>query len=163
MELENIIVQKKNHIAIVTLNHPPVNAWNLGTARDFEKVIDDVEKDENIRVIIITGGGEKSFSAGFDISRGDPLGLMSVSNDGFAYLTGVLQGLADELCQGKLVLALEGGYDLQGLQSGTAAVLRELRDDKGLSSQSRKALANAAPPLIALDHALATARRYWPV
>ena len=67
MELENIILEKKDHIAIVTLNHPPVNAWNLGTARDFENAIDDVENDENVRVVIITGGGEKSFSAGFDI------------------------------------------------------------------------------------------------
>jgi enoyl-CoA hydratase/carnithine racemase len=77
MELENIILEKKDHIAVVTLNHPPVNAWDLGTTRDFEKAIDDVEKDENIRVVIITGGGDKSFSAGFDIkdaANGEKIG-----------------------------------------------------------------------------------------
>ena len=77
MELENVILEKKDHIAIITLNHPPVNAWNLGTARDFEKAVDDVEKDGNIRVVIITGGGEKSFSAGFDIkdaANGEQIG-----------------------------------------------------------------------------------------
>jgi len=77
MELENITIEKNDHIAVVTLNHPPVNAWDLGTARDFEKAVDDVEKDENVRVVIITGGGEKSFSAGFDIkdaANGEKIG-----------------------------------------------------------------------------------------
>jgi enoyl-CoA hydratase/carnithine racemase len=77
MELENAILEKKEHIAVVTLNHPPVNAWDLGTAQDFEKAIDDVEKDDDIRAVIITGGGEKSFSAGFDIkdaANGEKIG-----------------------------------------------------------------------------------------
>jgi len=77
MELENIILDKKDHVAVITLNHPPVNAWNLGTAEDFKKAIDDVENDANIRVVIITGGGEKSFSAGFDIkdaANGEKIG-----------------------------------------------------------------------------------------
>jgi len=68
MELENIILEKKENIAIITLNHPPVNAWNWGLMQDFETAIDDVEKDKNVRVVIITGGGEKAFSAGFDLS-----------------------------------------------------------------------------------------------
>jgi len=67
MKLENVILDKKEHVAVVTLNHQPVNAWNLALAQDFEKVINDVENDENIRVVIITGGGEKAFSAGFDV------------------------------------------------------------------------------------------------
>lgn len=102
-------------------------------------------------------------SAGFDISLGDPLGAMSVSRSGFAYLTGVLQDLAAELCQGRLILALEGGYDLDGLRSGVDAVLREMYDGDGLSEQNRKILATASPPLISLDQAMQTAKKYWPV
>jgi enoyl-CoA hydratase/carnithine racemase len=68
MELENIRLEKKNSIAIITLNHPPVNAWNLATMNDFARVIDNVETDTETRVVIITGGGEKAFSAGFDVS-----------------------------------------------------------------------------------------------
>ncbi len=68
MELDNIIVEKNEHVAIVTINHPPANAWNMVTMQDFEKAIDFVENDDEVRVVIITGSGEKCFSAGFDVS-----------------------------------------------------------------------------------------------
>ena len=68
MELENIILEKKKHIGIMTINHPPVNAWNWATMQDFEKALDAFENDQVVRVVIITGAGEKCFSAGFDIS-----------------------------------------------------------------------------------------------
>ena len=68
MVYENLIVDTKGHIRIITLNHPPVNAWNWGMMADFEKAVNDVENDPEVRVLIITGGGEKAFSAGFDLS-----------------------------------------------------------------------------------------------
>ena len=68
MELENIKIEKKDHIALITIDHPPANAWNLATMLDFEKAVDDVENDKDVRVVILTGAGEKCFSAGFDIS-----------------------------------------------------------------------------------------------
>jgi enoyl-CoA hydratase/carnithine racemase len=68
MAYENLIIEKQGHVCIITLNHPPVNAWNLGLMQDFEKAIDEVENDRDVRVLILTGGGEKCFSAGFDVS-----------------------------------------------------------------------------------------------
>ena len=68
MAYDNLILDQKGHIGIITLNHPPVNAWNLGLMEDFEKAIDDIENDKDVRVLIITGAGEKCFSAGFDVS-----------------------------------------------------------------------------------------------
>ena len=68
MPYENLILDKKGHIGIITLNHPPVNAWNLGLMEDFEKAIDEIESDKDVRVLILTGSGEKCFSAGFDVS-----------------------------------------------------------------------------------------------
>jgi enoyl-CoA hydratase/carnithine racemase len=68
MAYENLILEKQGHVCIITLNHPPVNAWNLGLMQDFEKAIDEVENDRDVRVLILTGGGEKCFSAGFDVS-----------------------------------------------------------------------------------------------
>ncbi|MFW6115346.1 MAG: histone deacetylase [Thermodesulfobacteriota bacterium] len=68
-------------------------------------------------------------SAGFDIYMNDPLGGMSVSPDGFAGLTRVLMDIAREACHGKLVLTLEGGYNLEGLRDSVKAVLKELREE----------------------------------
>jgi enoyl-CoA hydratase/carnithine racemase len=68
MAYENLIIEKKGHICIITLNHPPVNAWNWGMMSDFEKAVNEVENDKDIRVMIITGGGDKAFSAGYDLS-----------------------------------------------------------------------------------------------
>jgi len=68
MEYENLTLEKKYHIGIITLDHPPVNAWNLGLMEDFEKAVDDIENDRDVRVLILIGAGEKCFSAGFDVS-----------------------------------------------------------------------------------------------
>ena len=68
MAYQNLILEKKGHISILTLNHPPVNAWNLGLMEDFEKAVGEIENDKDVRVLVITGGGEKCFSAGFDVS-----------------------------------------------------------------------------------------------
>ncbi|MCK9274802.1 MAG: enoyl-CoA hydratase-related protein [Syntrophales bacterium] len=68
MEFENILYEKNGHIAKLTLNRPPANSINLATLQDIEKALDDVEQDKEVRVLIITGAGEKGFSAGFDVS-----------------------------------------------------------------------------------------------
>jgi acetoin utilization deacetylase AcuC-like enzyme len=54
-------------------------------------------------------------SAGFDGHFSDPLGYMRLSVDGYGALVGQVRGLADEVCDGRLLLALEGGYDLTAL------------------------------------------------
>ena len=68
MDLANVIIEKKEHVAILTINHPPANAWNLATMEDFQKALDILENDKDVRVVILTGSGEKCFSAGFDVS-----------------------------------------------------------------------------------------------
>jgi enoyl-CoA hydratase/carnithine racemase len=68
MTLKNIRLENKDHIAVITIDHPPVNAWDKATAQDFEKVLDEVENDKEVRAVILTGAGEKCFSAGFDVS-----------------------------------------------------------------------------------------------
>ena len=62
-------------------------------------------------------------SCGFDAHRDDPLAAMEVSGDGFAGMAAILRALADDLCAGRLVLVLEGGYALSGLKEGTTRVL----------------------------------------
>jgi enoyl-CoA hydratase/carnithine racemase len=68
MAFENIILEKKGHIGVLTLNRPPANSVNLVTLEEIDSALDDLDSDKNIRVVIITGAGEKGFSAGFDVS-----------------------------------------------------------------------------------------------
>ena len=94
-------------------------------------------------------------SAGFDASLGDPLGQMRVTPAGFAQLTHRLQ----EVHSGKVVLALEGGYNLGAISASTQACLRVL-------------LGEAPPPLAAgtvgsvthriIEQSLELHRRFWP-
>jgi acetoin utilization deacetylase AcuC-like enzyme len=62
-------------------------------------------------------------SAGFDAWQADPLGGMRVSAQGFAAWSAALAALAAELCEGRLVSVLEGGYDVAALPDLTAAHL----------------------------------------
>ena len=65
-------------------------------------------------------------SAGFDAHRDDPLGGMRVTEDGFATLCGAVRGIAERHCGGRLVLVLEGGYDLAGLSRSVRACVEVL-------------------------------------
>ncbi|MBN2466625.1 MAG: histone deacetylase [Deltaproteobacteria bacterium] len=69
-------------------------------------------------------------SAGFDTHFSDPLGSMRVTPQGYAGLTRMLLDSADELCQGRLVLTLEGGYSLEALRQSVKAVLLELSEGR---------------------------------
>ncbi len=85
-------------------------------------------------------------SAGFDAHRADPLGGMNVTERGFAAMASSMKSLADEVCGGKLVLLLEGGYDLSGLSQSVHACIEVLvgrRDEfpQGASNKARDAVA----------------------
>lgn len=68
-------------------------------------------------------------SAGFDTYSRDPLGGMSMTEKGYARLINITMDIAQTTCGGKIIIALEGGYDLDGLATSVKAVLRELRGD----------------------------------
>ena len=65
-------------------------------------------------------------SSGYDIDERDPLGEMRLNPTGFYDLTGILMDLAAECCGGKMVMCLEGGYDLDALAEGVAYQLHAL-------------------------------------
>lgn len=70
MELKNVILEKEGHLAIVTINRPKaLNALNSETLKDLDVVLEDLEKDNNVYAVIVTGAGEKSFVAGADIAE----------------------------------------------------------------------------------------------
>ncbi len=65
-------------------------------------------------------------STGFDAHADDPLAQIDLSTDAFAWMTREVMRLADEVCGGRLVTVLEGGYDLQALAECTIAHVEEL-------------------------------------
>ena len=68
-------------------------------------------------------------SAGFDGMRNDLLGVFDITPAGFAAITRIVVGLAKELCQGRLVSVLEGGYRLDGLAESVVAHVQALREE----------------------------------
>ena len=70
MAYENIIYQVDEGIATITFNRPKaLNALNGALLVEFSSALDSVAADENIRVLVLTGAGEKSFVAGADLSE----------------------------------------------------------------------------------------------
>ena len=65
-------------------------------------------------------------SAGFDCHWRDPLGEMQVTEHGFAQMMRRIKRLAAETCDGKIVAALEGGYNLEAMANSGAAVIEEM-------------------------------------
>jgi len=78
-------------------------------------------------------------SAGFDAFADDPVADMRVSVDGYRRMAAAVQGVADEMCGGRLVVCLEGGYDLDGLGACAAATFE-------LMLEERAPMVGARPP-----------------
>ena len=67
---ENLIFEKKNSIAYVTISRPKVlNALNMATMEELRAVFHSIKADDAIRVVILTGAGEKAFVAGADLNE----------------------------------------------------------------------------------------------
>jgi len=74
MAYENISVSLEEGIAILKINRPKVlNALNRATLLEIQRALKELEKDPEVRVLIITGEGEKAFVAGADISEMAPM------------------------------------------------------------------------------------------
>jgi enoyl-CoA hydratase len=70
MTFSNILFEKKNAIAYVTVNRPKVlNALNMATMEELRAAFHDIKNDASVRVVIVTGAGEKAFIAGADIAE----------------------------------------------------------------------------------------------
>jgi len=70
MEYKNILVSVENEIGILTINRPKVlNALNMETLREIQSGVQEIRENVTLRVLIITGAGEKAFVAGADIQE----------------------------------------------------------------------------------------------
>lgn len=70
MNFENILVENNEGILQITINRPSkLNALNKATIKELHEAFADAEEDEEVKVVILTGSGEKAFVAGADISE----------------------------------------------------------------------------------------------
>ena len=79
MEYKDITFVKENNLAIVTLNRPPVNSIRYNTYVELQKISRKISGDDTIKAVIITGAGEKSFSAGADVRAFYELGTSVIN------------------------------------------------------------------------------------
>jgi enoyl-CoA hydratase len=70
MSYKNILLNKENGVALLTINRPDkLNALNIETIGELSNALDGLDKDSSVKVIILTGSGEKAFVAGADIAE----------------------------------------------------------------------------------------------
>ena len=69
MGYETIIVEKKERVAIVTLNRPPMNPLNRRLYEEIGQAAGELNADPAVKVVVITGSGEKAFGAGLDVKE----------------------------------------------------------------------------------------------
>src|SRR5437867_140257 len=70
MTFDNLLLERDGPVAIITINRPAVlNALNTPTTDELRRAILELKHDASVRVVIITGAGEKAFIAGADINE----------------------------------------------------------------------------------------------
>lgn len=111
MTFENILFSTKDSIAYVTVNRPKVlNALNMATMEELRTAFHAIKNDNSVRVVILTGAGEKAFIAGADIgelSKQDAITAKEYTHRGQSVLN-----LIENL--GKPVIACINGFALGG-------------------------------------------------
>src|SRR5579884_985590 len=127
---ENLLFQKKGAIAYETVNRPKVlNALNMATMEELRKVFHTIKQDNEVRVVIMTGAGDKAFIAGADISelaRQDAVQGKEYTHRGQSVLN-----LIENL--GKPVIACINGFALGGgCEIAMACTMRLASEDAKL-------------------------------
>jgi len=97
-------------------NSPPTVAANASAPAAFDPFLVPAADAFRPDLVLV--------SAGFDWHRNDLGG--NVTENGFAMMTRIVQGIAEKHCEGRLAFVLEGGYDLDSLADGAHAVLTTL-------------------------------------
>src|SRR5258708_6455849 len=136
MTFENILFEKKNGIAYVTVNRPKaLNALTIATVEELRTAFTDIQQDPVVRAAILTGGGEKAFVAGADIN--ELAKQDAVSGKAFAHRGQAVLDLIENL--GKPVIACINGFALGGgCELALACTMRLASDNAKLGQPEVK-------------------------
>lgn len=109
MEYSNLVVEKKKDLCLITINRPEVhNALNPTTVQELHHLLDQIKSDDDVKIVVFKGAGEKAFSAGADIT--------SIPD---RTINDAIEGHTSDLCKkvdeyDKPTIALIDGYALGG-------------------------------------------------
>lgn len=113
---ENIILEKEDKIALITINRPQsLNALNGKTINEISSALDELAPDHEVRVIILTGSGEKSFVAGADIKEFSDFNqekAEELARNGHNNLFNKIENLSKPVIAAVNGFALGGGLEL---------------------------------------------------
>lgn len=129
-------------------------AWNSSNIGDneyiyaFQNVIEPIIREYNPELIIV--------SSGFDCAMGDPLGGLSVTPEGFGKMTSILKSL-----QPRLVVALEGGYNLDSISKSMVPIVRTLLDVETIDIENVPVEAVNPSAKKSVDETINALRPYW--
>lgn len=116
MSFENISIEQKERIRVITINRPKqLNALNKATIQELHDAIEAASKDEKTRVIILTGSGEKAFVAGADIKEFANYNIekgQELAANGQEVLFNYIQNLSTPVIAAINGFALGGGLEL---------------------------------------------------
>ncbi|MCH7797691.1 MAG: histone deacetylase [Planctomycetes bacterium] len=137
-----------------TVNVPlPAGCGDTEYRAVFDRLLVPVADDFEPELVLV--------SAGFDAHVRDPLGGMSMTTAGYGSLCVVVRELADRLCGGRLVLILEGGYDLDALASSVRTCVEVLAGPAPPEPQEVKGSEGSAER--AIDEVRRVHRGFWPL
>lgn len=116
MNFENILVELKENLAVITINRPTkLNALNKDTIEELHTAFEGLELESSVKVIIITGSGEKAFVAGADISEFANYSIeegTELARKGQELLFDFVQNLSTPVIAAVNGFALGGGLEL---------------------------------------------------
>jgi len=87
MSYETVLLDKSGYVTKLTLNRPPHNAVSYTMLQELDVILDELSADRDVRVVVITGSGDRSFCAGMDV--GDAMAHPDVGDVGRALWTRV--------------------------------------------------------------------------
>ena len=155
MAFQNVIYERRDSIAYVTLNRPDkLNAINGPLLADFQDAMDVAEVDPDVRVVIITGAG-RAFSAGFDITPDpDAPHPHKGSPDGWrTHLQGLIDGFMRVWNLPKPVIAAVNGYALGGACEMVQVCDIKIASDRAVMGEP-EIRAGFGPPLLVTPYSV---------
>ena len=132
-----ISTERDGHVAVVTIDNPPMNALSAALLDELEAEVDALDRDDDVRAIVLRGGGERAFVAGADIKEFPSLRESPPSEGGSAR---GIQKLGARMDQARtpFVAAIQGFCLGGGLELAMACDIRVAAEDAQLGQPEIK-------------------------